>query len=192
MYANLKAGDRVRLGSRKIRVLITEQEIRARVAEIGGRLREELSGSVPVFIGLLNGGFVFASDLIREYGEAHEVDFLKVSRYDRKRRDATAIRVMHDLRSDIRDRDIVLVEGIRARGTKIQYVDSFLRLHQPKSLTYCSMIEPAGAQLSVPLDESGIRIDNEFVVGYGLDFEEHYRNLPFIGVMDANNSGTSQ
>ena len=189
MYGNLNAGDRVKLGARTIRVLITEEQIRERVREMGEGIRRRLAGSVPIFIGLLNGGFVFTSDLVRAYGGDHEMDFLKVSRYDRRQKDPMAVRVMHDLRSNVGNRDLVVVEGIRARGTKIQYVDQFLRLHQPRSITYCAMIRPAGAQLAVPLDESGIGIDNEFVVGYGLDHDEHYRNLPFIGVMEATTTG---
>ncbi|MCA9727868.1 MAG: hypoxanthine phosphoribosyltransferase [Candidatus Eisenbacteria bacterium] len=186
MYSRFQTGDRLRVGSSDLRVLLGEQQIRDRVREIGASVRARLEGDVPVFIGMLSGGVVFLSDLIRVYDGDHEIDFLKVSRYDRRQLDPTAVRVLHDLRSNVRGRSVVLVEGIRARGTKIQYVDRFLRLHQPKRIVYCAMIEPAEAQKSVPLDESGFRIDNEFVVGYGLDYEERYRNLPFIGVLEPN------
>lgn len=189
VYENLRAGDRVRLGTVDVRVLVTEEQVRQRVEEIGARLRERLGSESPVFIALLSGGIIFLIDLIRAFGKAHEVDFLKVSRYDRRQKDPTAVRVMHDLRSDIKDRRVVVVEGIRARGTKIQYVDQFLRLHQPAAIDYCAMIRPAEAQLAVPLDETGFAIDNEFVVGYGLDYREHYRNLPFIGVMGSVSAG---
>ena len=186
VHSRFQAGDRLRVGVSDLRVLVREQHTHERVQPVGASLRERIGDEVPVFIGMLSGGFVFLSDLIRVYDGEHEIDFLKVSRYDRRQRDPTAVRVLHDLRSNVRGRSVVLVEGIRARGTKIQYVDRFLRLHQPKQVLYCAMIEPADAQRTVPLDESGFRIDNEFVVGYGLDYEERYRNLPFIGVMESS------
>ena len=176
-------GDELRLGTTNVRVLVTEQQVRERVNDMGARLRDRFPGDVPIFIGLLTGGVVFLSDLVRAYGGEHQVDFLKVSRYDPTRKDPTALRVVHDLGTDIRGRVVVLVEGARARGTKIQYVDRFLRLHEPKSIEYYALIEPEDAQRSVPLNDAGFRIDKEFVVGYGLDFEEHYRNLPFIGAL---------
>lgn len=150
---------------------------------MGANLRDRLGGSAPVFIGLLSGGVVFLSDLVRAYGEDHRIDFLKVSRWDPTLRDPTALRVVHDLQSDIRARTVVLVEGVRARGTKIQYVDRFLRLREPRAIHYLALMEPTDAQRSVPLDDSGFRIDKEFVVGYGLDYEERYRNLPFVGAL---------
>ena len=164
-------------------MLVTEQQVRERVAVMGADLKARLGDAVPVFVGLLNGGVVFLSDLVRAYGGDHQVDFLKVSRYDPTLRDPTALRVVHDLQSDIRGRAVVLVEGVRARGTKIQYVDRFIRLHEPQSIEYYALIEPVDAQRSVPLDQAGFQIGKEFVVGYGLDFEEHYRNLPFIGAL---------
>lgn len=191
MHISLEPGDQFRLGTTSFHVRVGEQQIQQRVREIGSSLRTKLSGDVPVFIALLSGGFVLLADLVRAFDEEHEVDFLKVSRYDpaQVRRpgsgsEPAGVRVLHDLRSDIRDRTVVVVEGVRARGTKIQYVDRFLRLHQARRILYCALIEPADAQRSVPLDESGFRIDNEFVVGYGLDYQEKHRNLPFIGVMD--------
>jgi hypoxanthine phosphoribosyltransferase len=199
VHESLGPGDRFRLGTTSFQVRVGEQQIRERVGEIGSSLRSKLDGEVPVFIALLSGGFVFLADLVRAFGADHEVDFLKVSRYDPTQvhragfRDAepTGVRVLHDLRSDIRGRTVVVVEGVRARGTKIQYVDRFLRLHQARRILYCALIEPSDAQRSVPLDESGFRIDKEFVVGYGLDYQEKHRNLPFIGVMDPSedNSG---
>lgn len=192
MRRSLESGDRFLLGTTSFRVLVGEQQIQQRVRELGSSVRAKVDGEVPVFIALLSGGFVFLADLVRAFGAEHEVDFLKVSRYDPstvRRTEGTdsepaGVRVLHDLRSDIRDRTVVVVEGVRARGTKIQYVDRFLRLHQAKRILYCALVEPSDAQRSVPLDESGFRIDNEFVVGYGLDFQERHRNLPFIGVMD--------
>ncbi len=172
--------------------MLTEQQIRDRVKEMGASIAQRHEDDVPIFIALLNGGIVFLSDLVRAYGGDHQIDFLKVSRYDPTRREPTAVRVIHDIQSDIKGRSVVVVEGVRARGTKIQYVERFLRLHEPKNIEYCALIEPEDAQKSVPLNESGFRIDKEFVVGYGLDFEEHYRNLPFVGALTTNGPSLSQ
>jgi hypoxanthine phosphoribosyltransferase len=177
---SLERGSLIRLGTAEARVLFTEEDVRTKVRAMALSLRERLEGDCPVFIGLLHGGFVFLADLIREYGAPHEVDFLKVSRYDLSQKDPTAVRVMHDLRSNIKGRNVVVVEGIRAKGTKIEYVDRFLRLHQPRTVEYCAMVRPAEANVVVPMSQVGFEIDREFVVGYGLDYREQYRHLAFI------------
>lgn len=180
----LECGDRIRLGSLQARILFTENQIGERVGRIGASLRERLGEECPVFVALLHGGFVFLSDLIRAYGAPEEVDFLQVSRYDQRQRDSDAVRVVHDLRSSIRDRRVVVVEGIRAGGTKIEYVDRFLRLHHPRSIDYCAMIRSGDANANVPLTEAGFTIGPEFVVGYGLDYRGQYRNLAFISALE--------
>jgi hypoxanthine phosphoribosyltransferase len=188
---SLKPDDRVRLDSMDARVLFTAGQVQNRVSEIGASLRRRIGGECPVFIALLHGGFVFISDLIRAFREPQEVDFLKVSRYDPKQKDPTAVRIMHDLRSNIRDRAVVVVEGIRAKGTKIEYVDRFLQLHRPGRIEYCAMIRPSGANAVVPVHETGFTIGEEFVVGYGLDYRERYRNLAFISALETAPTGES-
>lgn len=185
----LKPGDRIRLGAAEAGVLFTQRQIESRLKEIAASLRDRLGSENPIFIALLNGGFVFVSDLIRAFDAPHEVDFLKFSRYDTHQKDRTAVRVMHDLRSNIRDRTVVVVEGIRARGTKVEYVRRFLELHRPGRLEFCAMIRPAGANVEVPIDEAGFDIGSEYVVGYGLDYREQYRNLPFICAIDVAEPG---
>jgi hypoxanthine phosphoribosyltransferase len=181
----LNPGDPVRLGDLTARVMFTEGQIQARVREIAASIRGRHASGCPIFIGLLHGGFVFLADLIRYFDAPHEVDFLKVSRYDPDQKEPTEVRVMHDLRSSIRDRNVVVIEGIRARGTKIEYVDRFLRLHSPRSVEYAAMICPAEANRVVPVHESGFAIDGEFVVGYGLDFREQHRNLAYISAVES-------
>ena len=179
----MERGARIQLGTAEGRVLFTEEEVRARVSAMARSLRERLGDKCPIFIGLLHGGFVFLSDLIREFGAPHEVDFLKFSRYDPAQKDPTAVRVMHDLRSNIKGRNVVVVEAIRAKGTKIEYVDRFLRLHQPLAVEYCAMVRPNEANTVVPISQYGFAIDREFVVGYGLDYREQYRHLAFISAL---------
>jgi len=181
-----RAGDEITLGAVSGRVLFTPEQIRDRVQEIGRSLRERLGDERPVFIGLLHGGFVFLSDLIRAFNRPHTIDFLKVSRYDPPGLDPTDVRLIQDLSGNIRGRTAVVVEGIRARGTKIEYVDRFLRLHEPSRIEYCAMIRPEPANQVVPLAEAGFSIGDEFVVGYGLDYREQFRNLPSIIVLESS------
>jgi hypoxanthine phosphoribosyltransferase len=162
------------------RVLFSGARIRERIGEMGESLRGRLRGECPVFVGLLHAGFVLLSDLVRAYGEPHEIDFLKVSRYDATHREATAVRVLQDLRGEVRDRSVVVVEAIRAHGTKIEYVERFLRLHGPRRIEYCALVVPERANRSVPVHEAGFAIGAEYVIGYGLDYQERYRHLDCI------------
>lgn len=172
------------MGDRQGRVLFPPEAIQARVEEIGLSLRHRHGDRCPVFIGMLHGGFVFLSDLIRAFGAPHEIDFLKMSRYDHDGRDQTNVKVVQDLRSPVRGRVVIVVEAIRARGTKIEYLERFLRLHGPESVEYCALVLPEVGNLSVPVHEAGFRIGREFVVGCGLDWQERYRGLPGICVLD--------
>ena len=173
----------VQLGDREGRVLFPPETIQARVAEIGLALRRRYATECPVFIGMLHGGFIFLSDLIRAFDAPHEIDFLKMSRYNATKRDQTEVKVLQDLRSPIRERVVIVVEAIRARGTKVEYLDRFLRLHGPKQVEYCALVLPEDGNLSVPVQEVGFRIGREFVVGYGLDWWERFRGLPGICVL---------
>ena len=166
--------------------------IRARVEEIGFALRHRHGDRCPVFIGMLHGGFVFLSDLIRAFGVPHEIDFLKMSRYDTQRRDQTDVKVLQDLRSPVRGRVVVVVEAIRARGTKVEYLDRFLRLHGPEQVEYCALVLPEDGNLSVPVHEVGFSIGREFVVGCGLDWRERFRGLPGICVLDPDSEGAGR
>jgi len=180
---DLSQGDAIRLGSNDAKVLFTETQIQDRVAAVGASLSQKLQGECPIFIGILHGAVVFLSDLVRHFSGQHEIDFLKVSRYSPYHADPSEIRVVLDLRQSVRDRCVVVVEGIRAHGAKIEYIDRFLRLHDARRIEYCAMIVPSSANLAVPIHESGFSIDREFVVGYGMDFSEQYRNLSFISAI---------
>jgi hypoxanthine phosphoribosyltransferase len=167
-------------------VVRSNERIGSDVRRIAGQLRERAQGRVPIMIGLLTGGFVFLTDLIRAYDGPHEVDFLSVTRYDPKRRSPSSMRVLHDLSTSIQGRWVVVVEGIRTAGPKIEYVDRFLRLHEPQEISYCAMVRQKGAgRGTVPLDSWGFEIDDDqYVVGYGLDLDGKYRNLPDLRILD--------
>lgn len=162
------------------------EEIAADVARVASDLRGLARDRVPILIGILTGGFVFMSDLIRALEIPHEIDFLSVTRYDPKKRSASSIRVLHDLSISVQGRFVVVVEGIRTTGPKVEYVDRFLRLHEPQGIAYCAMVRQRGAQGGpVALDSWGFDIDDDqYAVGYGLDLEGRYRNLPYLGIVE--------
>lgn len=178
------SGEETRMvGERTFHLLRSQDRIAADVDRIGGDLRKLAQGRVPVFVGLMKGSFVFLADLVRAYAESHEIDFLSVTRFDRIRKDPASVRVLNDLSANISGRLVVVVEAIRTRGNKIEYVDQFLRLRGPEEILYAACLRQKGAaEGPIPLHSWGFEIDdNDYVVGYGLDLDERYRNLPFIG-----------
>lgn len=174
------------------RIARGREEIAVDVARIGADLRRIAAGRVPVFIGILKGSFIFLADLVRAFDADHEMEFLSLTRYDSTRKDPTSVRVLHDLGVSIGGRLVIVVEGIRScNGTKIEYIDRFLRLHEPEDVVYAAMVRQKGsAKGPIPLNTWGIEIeDHEYAVGYGLDLEERYRNLAQIGVRSRPESG---
>ncbi|MBM3316781.1 MAG: hypoxanthine phosphoribosyltransferase [Candidatus Eisenbacteria bacterium] len=176
-----RRGDEVRLADGTCRILFTAEEIGARIAELGRELARDYQGRVPVLIGMLRGGFVFQCDLARAAGIPLELDYLSVSRFDPRERGRTAVKVLHDLRSDVRGRHVIVLEGIRTNSTKMEYVRTFLELREPASLAFGALIRHGDARNhSVGLQYKGFDAGNEFVIGCGLDYLERYRNLPVI------------
>jgi hypoxanthine phosphoribosyltransferase len=170
----------------RIRVLRTADAIQGDVERMAAELRDLAGERVPVFIGILKGSFVLLADLIRVYGAPHEIDFLSLTRYDPTQRDPTAVKVLHDLKGNISGRLVVVVEGIRTAGTKIEYVDQFLQLHHPQAILHCALVQQKGSIGGpIALHSRGFEIGSEFVVGYGLDLDERHRNLPFVGALES-------
>lgn len=173
-------------GAGAIRALRAPEEIASDVTGIAAKLRGLAAGRVPVFVGILKGSFVFMSDLVRAYGEPLEMDFLTVKRFDPAMKDPSAVKVLSDLSANVNGRLVIVVEGIRTHGTKIEYVDRFLRLHNPQEILYCALVRQGGAEGGrIPLHAYGFDIGGAYVVGYGLDVEERYRNRPGIGMIEA-------
>jgi len=189
---NLKTGDLLRLPDGAGEVLFGAEEIAARVAELGSQITADYQGKVPVLVAILRGGFIFQCDLARKISVPQEFDFLAVSRFNPQERGRTAVKVLHDLRSDIRGRDVLVVEGIRTDSTKIEYVQTFLQLREPSSLRFAALVcHERARNHSVPLQYKGFDIGNEFVVGCGLDYQERYRNLPIIATFNPTGGGAA-
>jgi hypoxanthine phosphoribosyltransferase len=179
------SGEVVSLELGRARVLYDTETTQERIRRLAEQISNDFHDRDLVLVCLLRGGFVYLTDLSRNLSIPHELDFLQVSRYDPREKDPTGVKLLVDLRSNVKGRDVLVVEGIRTRGTKISYVDRFLELHHPASRTYASLVAQGGvADHPIPLHYCGFNIDNEFVVGMGLDYQERYRNLPFIAAFE--------
>jgi len=178
---NLDRGAQIRLSHGVARVLHTTAEVEARIAELGRRLAADYAGRIPILVAILRGGFMFQCDLARAADIPQEVDFLSLSRFDPHDKSRTSVKVLHDLRSDIRNRDVIVVEGIRTGSTKTEYLRTYLSLREPASIGFAALVHQGdGRNQGTPLQYVGFDIGDEFVIGYGLDYEERYRNLPLI------------
>lgn len=166
-------------------VLIGPDELSARVRTLGREVSDTYRGSVPLLISVLKGGVVFLTDLMRAITIPHHIDFLQVSSYEGGTKTTGTVRIMSDLGSNIAGRDVLVVEDIVDTGLTLTYLLKQLEIRGPKSLRVCALLsKPEARRVDVPVAFLGFEIPNEFVVGYGLDYEEKYRNLPYIGILD--------
>ena len=166
-------------------ILIPADELTGRVQDLGREISDTYRGSVPLLISILKGGVVFLSDLMRAISIPHHIDFLQVSSYAGGTKTTGMVRIMSDLGTNIAGRDVLLVEDIIDTGLTLEYLLKQLQIRQPRSLRVCALLSKTEARvIDVPIDFLGFEIPNEFVVGYGLDYDEKYRNLPYIGVLD--------
>ncbi len=167
-----------------LRVLLTEEELHKRVAEMGKELTKRLAGKEPLFVGVLKGSFVFMADLVRQVDLRCSVDFMAVSSYGKGTVSTGEVKINKDLNTDISDRDIVIVEDILDSGVTLSYLVGYLRNRKPASITLVALLDkPERRKADIKADLSGFHVPDEFVVGYGLDYAEKYRNLPYIGVL---------
>ena len=172
-------------------VLITAEEIQDKIRELAKQVTEEYRGKDVLLVGVLKGAFVFMSDLAREIQLPIEFDFMAVSSYGSSTKSSGVVRILKDLDYEITGRHVLLVEDIIDSGLTISYLLRYLEARGPASLEICSLFWKKGEQ-AVPLDVRfpGFEIPSVFVVGYGLDFAERYRNLPYIGVLKASAYGS--
>jgi hypoxanthine phosphoribosyltransferase len=167
-----------------LEVLIEEAEIRRKVGELGRMINTEYKDKKPILIGVLKGAFMFLADLLREIEIAVEVDFLSIHSYDGTE-SSGVVRITHDLSLNIEDRHVILVEDIIDTGRTVSYILENLQTRRPSSLVVCSLLSKETRRVvDVPLTYVGFTIPSAFVVGYGLDYDNRYRNLKYIGVLD--------
>ncbi len=168
-------------------ILIDEQRLQARIAELGARLTQDYAETHNLLvICILKGGVMFLTDLTRCMDVPHEIDFLAVSSYGTGARSSTGkVRIDMDLSAEVTGRDVLIVEDIIDSGHTLRFVMDMLRARHPASLKLCTLLDkPERREIDITIDYTGFEIENKFVFGYGLDLDEKFRNLPFVGVVN--------
>ncbi len=165
--------------------LIPEEELQDRILVLAREIEASYSDEdPPLLVCVLKGAFMFLADLSRNLDLRHEVDFMEVSSYGAGTESSGVVRILLDLERNIEGRHVLIVEDIIDSGRTLQYITRNLRTRNPASLRICTLLsKPARREIDVPVDWIGFEIPDEFVIGYGLDYAEEYRNLPFIGVL---------
>jgi hypoxanthine phosphoribosyltransferase len=169
------------------KTLIDEHTLRARVADLGAEISADYSGKELTLVGVLKGAVFFMADLMRHLTIPCEVDFMAISSYGDSTDSSGVVRILKDLDINIEGRDVLVVEDIIDSGLTLSYLMRTLEARQPASLEICALLtKPSRREIDVPVRYTGFEIPNEFVIGYGLDYAERYRNLPYVGVLDPN------
>jgi hypoxanthine phosphoribosyltransferase len=165
-------------------VLLDEERIRAGVEELAARISADYQGRDVLLVGVLKGAVIFMADLCRSLTVPHEMDFIAVSSYGSATETSGVVRLLKDLDREIAGRHVILVEDIVDSGLTLDYLLEALRRRQPASLEVCVLLcKPQELRVDVAVKYKGFDIPSEFVVGYGLDYAERYRNLPFVGTL---------
>ncbi|MGM9542928.1 MAG: hypoxanthine phosphoribosyltransferase [Candidatus Limivicinus sp.] len=165
------------------RILISEEEIQKKVAEMGKKISEDFRDKDPLFVGVLKGCFIFMADLMRYVDIRCSMDFMAVSSYSGTS-STGAVKINKDLSEDIEGRHVIIVEDILDSGVTLSYLKQYLMVRKPASISIATLMDkPARRKADVYADYSCFEIPDAFVVGYGLDYNERYRNLPYIGVL---------
>jgi hypoxanthine phosphoribosyltransferase len=166
-------------------VLVTPEDLQRRVAELGAQVTRDYAELDPVLVCVLRGAVVFVADLMRNLDMHFDVDFMAVSSYGGRQTESTGVvRILMDLGTNIENRHVLIIEDIIDTGRTLSYMMQNLQTRHPASIKVCALLDkPTRRLVYVPLAYIGFEIPDKFVVGYGLDFDEHYRNLPYVGVL---------
>ena len=167
-----------------LKVLVTEEELQQRVSEMGDALYEKFEGKKPLFLGILKGSFIFMADLMRATQLKSDLEFMCVSSYANATESSGRIRIIQDVQQDITGRDVIIVEDILDSGNTLAYLKQYLLNKGAASITVVTLLDkPARRTKAITPDLVGFVVPDEFVVGYGLDYAQQYRNVPYIGVL---------
>jgi hypoxanthine phosphoribosyltransferase len=171
-------------------ILIAEERLQARIAEIGAEISADYAGGDLLLVGVLKGAVFFMADLMRAISLPCEIDFMAISSYGAGHDSSGVVRILKDLDINIEGRHVLVVEDIIDSGLTLSYLVRNLESRGPASLRVCALLtKPERREIEVDVRYVGFEIPNRFVVGYGLDFAERYRNLPYVGVLDAELMG---
>lgn len=167
-----------------LRVLHTQEEIQKRVEEMGAELYDKYHDRDPLFVGVLNGCFIFMADLVRAAQMKSQLEFIAVSSYKNGTVSSGAVQITRDLQCDITGRDLIVVEDILDSGNTLSYLKDYLMNRGASSVSIVTLLDkPSRRQKAIYADIVGFEVPDEFVVGYGLDYAQKYRNVPYIGVL---------
>ena len=168
----------------KLKVLYPRQEIEAVVTRLAAEITLEYQTRNPLILGVLKGSFVFMSDLVRRLDFPLETDFIQLSSYGRGTESSGKINISHDLKSPVAGRNVLVVDDIVDTGNSLTFLEDYLKMKKPASLQFCCLLDkPSRRQSPVTVDYRGFTVPDKFVVGYGMDYAEQYRNLPDICVL---------
>ena len=166
-------------------VLIDESTLSARISELGEEISADYAGRTPLLVGVLKGAVFFMADLMRQLAVPCEIDFMAISSYGAAQDSSGVVRILKDLDLNIKGRDVIVVEDIIDSGLTLSYLMRNLGAREPASLEVCALLtKPARREIEVNVRYVGFEIPNQFVIGYGLDFAERYRNLPYVGALN--------
>jgi len=176
--------DNIMVGDEKFIPYLAEDEIQKRIKELAEQLSKDYKGKIPVFIGVLNGSFLFMSDIIRYMHIDCEIDFFKLSSYGDEKISSGRVKLLKELNCDVNGRDIIIVEDIVDSGLSINYIEDLFSEKKPNSMKVVSLlVKPGSLKYDVKIDYIGFDIPSKFVIGYGLDYAQKYRNLRSIYVL---------
>ena len=165
-------------------ILIGEEELQARIGELGVEISNDYAGRDLLLIGVLKGAVFFLADLMRELTVPCEIDFMAISSYGAGTDSSGVVRILKDLDINISGREVLVVEDIIDSGLTLSYLMRSLKARKPSSVEICALLtKPERREVEVPVRYTGFEIPNKFVIGYGLDFDERYRNLPYVAVL---------
>ena len=167
-----------------LKILLSEEEIKARVQEMGDELYDAFQDKNPMFVGVLNGCFIFMADLVRAAQLKSELEFIGVSSYKNSTKSSGVVQITRDLQRDISGRNIIIVEDILDSGNTLAFLKNYLMTKGAASITIATLLDkPARREKPIKADYVGFVVPDECVVGYGLDYAQQYRNMPYIGVL---------
>jgi len=170
----------------EIKVLISEEELQKRVEEIAKQIETEYKGKELILICILKGSIFFTVDLAKRINEDVKIEFIRVSSYNDGTESSGEIKMKLDLKDSIQGKDVIVIEDIIDTGRTLSYLIEYLKMKKPNSVKLCALLDkPERRVIDVKVDYTGFQIPDKFVVGYGLDYDEKYRNLPYVGYIEA-------
>jgi hypoxanthine phosphoribosyltransferase len=169
----------------KPRVIITREEIAEKVAELAAKIRKDYRGKNPLLIGILKGSFIFMSDLVRAMNIPVEIDFVRLASYGTAKDSSGKVKLIKDVETPVKNRHVLVVEDIIDRGLTVRFLLDYLSFRKPASLKLCALFDkPSRRVVDVPIDYLGFTVPDAFVVGYGLDFNEKFRYMPDLCILE--------